>query len=109
MSQHKLSDLEYVGYVKDTDGGNVYAIVEAPDGLTQRMRRGEYMGSDSGQITEITEQYIQLQEVVHLCVDGEARWVEATNYLAIQGAVNPVPLTAHPNRVPYRGAQKRCP
>jgi hypothetical protein len=67
------------------------------------------MGFDYGQITEITEQYIELKEIVHVCEGDEPKWVERPNHLAIQGAVDPVQMTEHQDRVPYRGPHTKCP
>jgi hypothetical protein len=109
MGQYKLSDLKYLDYEKTADDSEPYALIEAPDGLRERLRRGEYMGSDYGQIVEVGESHIELSDIVSVCAEGQPLWVERTNYLPIQGAVDPVRTKHHPDRVPHRGPETRCP
>lgn len=63
LEQYDLSELVYRGTVTAPDG-TIYGLVQLPNGFTQEVRQGEYMGKSDGKILEITPTQINLQEIV---------------------------------------------
>jgi len=51
----------------------VWAIIKAPDGLVYRVKRNNYLGQNHGRITKISEDKVELVEIVP---DGLGSWQE---------------------------------
>lgn len=62
LEQFPLDSLKMVGTL--TDKGVTYGLIQTPDGTIQRVTLGEYMGQNSGKITEVTPTSIKLREIV---------------------------------------------
>jgi type IV pilus assembly protein PilP len=71
LEQYPLDSLRMVGTLEQNE--TMWALIATPDGILHRVRVGNYMGQNNGQITRITENEIQLIEVVS---DGPGDWRE---------------------------------
>ena len=77
LERYSLGSLEMVGTVQ-RDG--LWGLIKAPDGTIHRVREGNHLGTDHGEIVNITERGIKLREIVS--EDGQ-RWVERDNFLSL--------------------------
>ena len=59
-----LDALKFVGILEQ--GPLIWALIKQPDGLISRVKPGDYMGQNYGQIVGIKEKIIQLDELVQL-------------------------------------------
>jgi type IV pilus assembly protein PilP len=59
--------------------GALWALVQAPDGIVHRVQAGNYLGLNHGKIASITDQRIDLTEIV---AEGK-RWVERDAFLSL--------------------------
>lgn len=66
-----LDTLRMVGTLAQKDG--VWAIIKAPDGLVYRVTRNNYLGQNHGHITKISDEKVELVEIVP---DGLGGWQE---------------------------------
>ena len=66
-----LDTLRMVGTLTQKNG--VWAILKAPDGLVYRVKRNNYLGQNYGRITKISEDKVELTEIVP---DGLGGWQE---------------------------------
>lgn len=85
MNRHKetleefpLDSLKMVGFMYQGKAGQ--AIIRTPDGKLNRVRVGNYMGLDFGQIVEITESEVKLKEMVQ---DSSGDWTERMSSLQL--------------------------
>ncbi len=78
LGQHELRKLEYIGFMVTGDPPKPAAIVKTPDGLIEKARLGDYLGTNFGVIREITEDSIRITEVVY---DGRGGYFERENRL----------------------------
>jgi type IV pilus assembly protein PilP len=60
--------------------GSVWAIIKAPDGLVYRVTVNNYLGQNHGRITKISDNKVQLVEIVP---DGLGGWQERQASLVI--------------------------
>lgn len=58
----------------------VWGVIRSPDGTIHRVRVGNYMGKNHGKITDISEDKIELQEIIP---DGQGGWQERDAALAL--------------------------
>jgi type IV pilus assembly protein PilP len=73
-----LDSLDMVGTLGR--GAGLVALVMAPDKVTYRVRPGVYMGQSDGRVTAITEDRIELVELVP---DGAGGWLERPATVAL--------------------------
>ena len=78
LEKYSLASLKMLGTLHMQDG-NLWALVKAPDGVVHRVKTGNYLGSDHGRITAITEQRIQLIEIVN----ESNHWIERDAFLSL--------------------------
>lgn len=78
LESFPLDTLRMVGTL--TQKNALWAIVKAPDGLVYRVNRNNYMGQNHGRITKISEDKIDLIEIVG---DGLGGWQERQASLAL--------------------------
>ena len=71
LESFPLDTLRMVGTLAQKN--EVWAIVKAPDGLVYRVKRNNYLGQNHGHITKITEDKVELVEIVP---DGLGGWQE---------------------------------
>lgn len=81
LEKYGLGSLDMVGTFGDLNGEGVWALVKAPDGIVHRVRKGNYLGENFGEITNITEEKIEIIEIVP---DSQAGgWTERENFLSL--------------------------
>lgn len=71
LESFPLDTLHMVGTLSRKDG--MWAIIKAPDGLVYRVTRNNYLGQNYGRITKISEEKVELVEIVP---DGLGGWQE---------------------------------
>lgn len=71
LESFPLDALDMVGTLGR--GAGIVALVMAPDQVTYRIRRGNYMGQADGRVTGVYEDRIELIELVP---DGAGGWLE---------------------------------
>ena len=74
-----LDGLNMVGTIGT--GAGLVGLVMAPDRVTYRVRPGMYMGQNDGRITSVTEDRI---EMVELVPDGAGGWLERQAKIALE-------------------------
>ena len=80
LEKYALASLRMVGTVSTGNSGELWALISAPDGVVPRVRKGNYLGNNHGKITNISEQRIDLKEIVP---DGPGRWQERESFLSL--------------------------
>lgn len=78
LETFELEKLKMVGTLQQ--GSEIYALIKAPDNSLHRVKKGNYMGINFGQITDITEIEVRLKEIVE---DSAGDWSEKENSLAL--------------------------
>ncbi len=68
LESFPLDALKFVGILKQ--GPIVWALIKQPEGLISRVKPGDFMGQNYGQITSIKDKVIQLDEAVQV----EGKW-----------------------------------
>ena len=71
LEKFNIDSLSMVGTLQQ--GGTLWALLQDDDGNVHRVKNGNYMGRNNGQIVEAKETHISVIEVVPNGVDG---WVE---------------------------------
>ena len=79
LEQFPLDSLDMVGTLGR--GGAMVALVMAPDKVTYRVRPGAYMGQSDGRVTAVSEDHIELVELVP---DGAGGWLERPATVALE-------------------------
>lgn len=64
LEAYPLDALKFVGILKQ--GGTIWGLISQPTGGVVRVRPGDYMGKNYGQIIQITEKNIKLEEIVQV-------------------------------------------
>jgi len=77
LEKYNLVSLKMMGTLRLEDG-NLWALIKAPDGVVHRVQTGNYLGNDHGKITAVTEQRVQLVEIV---AEGN-HWIERDAFLS---------------------------
>ena len=75
-----LDTLKYVGLLEK--GGEVWAIITAPDQLVYRVKHQNFLGQNYGQIVGISETELDIVEIVP--TGQPNRWVERRATLALE-------------------------
>ncbi|RXR04274.1 fimbrial protein [Pseudoxanthomonas composti] len=78
LEQYPLDSLDMVGTIGS--GAGLVALVMAPDKVTYRVRVGAYVGQSDGRITGISQDRIELVELVP---DGAGGWLERPAAIAL--------------------------
>ncbi|HEB27635.1 MAG TPA: pilus assembly protein PilP [Porticoccus sp.] len=71
LEQFSLDTLSMVGTLQQAE--TLWALMQDEDGGVHRIKQGNYMGRNHGEIVEATETYVSVIEIVPNGVDG---WVE---------------------------------
>jgi len=78
LEQYSLDTLKMVGSLnKDKDK---WAIVKTSDGLIYRVKAGNHIGKNFGEITRITDKQVDITEIIS---DGLGSWIERQATLKI--------------------------
>ncbi len=78
LEGYSLDSLRMMGTLEQDE--TVWGIVRTPDGAIHRVQSGNYMGRNHGKITHISEEKIELTEIV---ADSQGRWQERPAGLAL--------------------------
>jgi len=78
LESFPLDTLSFVGSMEQE--GIQWGLVKGPDGTIQRVRKGNYMGQNYGQILRISETDIELEEIVP---DGFGGFKKRKNTVAL--------------------------
>lgn len=79
LEQFPLDSLKMVGTIGT--GAGLVALVTAPDKVTYRVRPGVYLGQNDGRVTAVSEDRIDLVELVP---DGAGGWLERPATVVLQ-------------------------
>ncbi|MCB1806986.1 MAG: pilus assembly protein PilP, partial [Candidatus Competibacteraceae bacterium] len=81
LEKYSLGSLDMVGTFSDFDNEEIWALIKAPDGIVHRVRKGNYLGENFGEIFNISEDKIEILEIVP---DPQAGgWKERDNFLSL--------------------------
>ena len=81
-----LDSLRMLGTLRK--GNEHYALVRSSEPLVYRIKRGEYMGQNHGQVQLVAPDRLVLKE---LFADGAGRWVERETTLSLSNAGGDAP------------------
>ena len=82
LEKYALGSLQMVGtYQNVAQGGELWALIKAPDAIIHRIQQGNYMGTNHGKVENITEQRIDLREIVPNSKTGG--WEERDAFLTL--------------------------
>lgn len=79
LEEFPLDSLDMVGTIGR--GSGLVALVKAPDKMTYRVRPGAYLGQSDGRVTGVSEDRIDLVELVN---DGAGGWLERPASIALE-------------------------
>ena len=78
LEQFPIGQLSMVGTLAQREA--MFALVEDGEGGVHRVQSGDYMGTDHGRVTSVSEGEIELIEIVP---DGTGGWVERARTVAL--------------------------
>lgn len=78
LESYSLDSLRMMGTLEQDE--TVWGIIRTPDGAIHRVQSGNYMGRNHGKITHVSEEKIELTEIV---ADNQGRWQERPAGLAL--------------------------
>lgn len=78
LEEFPLENLKMVGYLQQAKSG--YAVIRSPNSKLHRVRVGNYMGLNFGQIISVTDTEIKVKEMVQ---DGAGDWSERESTLQL--------------------------
>ncbi len=78
LEEFPLESMKMVGYLRKGSLGN--AIIRSSEGKLHRVKVGNYIGMNFGQITSITESEVKIKEMVQ---DGAGDWSERISSLQL--------------------------
>ncbi|KTC65779.1 type IV pilus biogenesis protein PilP [Legionella adelaidensis] len=73
LESYPLDALRFVGTLKE--GNQVWALISQPDGVIARVRPGDYMGKNFGQVVSIKNDMLKLVETVQVAGKWEKKEV----------------------------------
>lgn len=79
LEDYPLDSLRMMGTLEQA--GTLWALVRDPGGTVHRVRVGNYVGQNHGEIVAISENAIRLNELVG---DGDAGWIRREAALALR-------------------------
>ena len=71
LEHYSLDALRMVGSLRHASG--LYGLIQTPDGLVHRLAMGGYVGRNHGRVTRITDEEVQLVELV---ADGNGGYLQ---------------------------------
>ena len=78
LENYALDSLRMMGTLELQD--ELWGIIRSPDGTIHRVQVGNYMGRNHGKIVSISEESIELNEIIQ---DGQGSWQEREAALAL--------------------------
>jgi type IV pilus assembly protein PilP len=79
LENFPLDSLDMVGTIGS--GRGLTGLVKAPDKMTYKVRPGSYLGQSDGRVTSVSEDRIDLVELV---TDGAGGWLERPASIALE-------------------------
>jgi len=79
LEKFPLDSLDMVGTIGS--GRGLTALVKAPDKMTYKVRPGTYLGQNDGRVTAVSDDRIDLVELV---TDGAGGWLERPASIALE-------------------------
>lgn len=79
LEDFPLDSLDMVGTIGE--GASLVALVRAPDKVTYRVRPGMYLGQSDGHVTKVSDDRIELVELVP---DGAGGWLERPAAISLE-------------------------
>ena len=79
LESFEFSSLSMVGTVKQ--GEILWRLIRDPEGSIERVKTGYYLGKNNGKITNVTNQGIDVVEIVP---NGSEGWLERPNVISIK-------------------------
>jgi type IV pilus assembly protein PilP len=76
LEEYPLGSLKMMGSLEQS--GKRWALLKAPDGTLHRTTKGRHMGHNNGEVLKITENELELKEIVP---DGLGGWIERLSTL----------------------------
>jgi type IV pilus assembly protein PilP len=80
LEQFPIASLSMVGTL--AQGERMFALIRDANGNVHRVARGDYLGTDHGQVQRVAENAIELIEIVP---DGAGGWVERARTVELGG------------------------
>lgn len=80
LEKYSLGSLKMMGTVRMAGSDDLWVLILAPDGVVHRVQKNNYLGSNHGKIINVSEQRIDLKEIV---ADGPGRWQERDAFLSL--------------------------
>lgn len=80
LESFALENLKYVGAL--SKGKASFALIRTPDNTIQQARVGQYLGTNFGLITAISDTEVTLKEIIQDDLSGD--WVERVSSLSLQ-------------------------
>jgi len=71
LEQFPLDSLVFVGNLEKD--GQLWGLISAPDSTVYKVKKGNYVGQNYGEIQKITENEILIKEIIS---DGSGGWIE---------------------------------
>lgn len=81
LENYDLGSMIMVGTITKGDDSTLFALVNDGQGGIHRIRRGQFIGRNHGQVTGIKQTGIQLVEIV---ADGQGGWFERPRTLGLR-------------------------
>lgn len=78
LEAYGLDNLKMRGSLGDSAA--LWALIETIDGDVHKVKKGHYLGLFHGKILEVTEQQVEIVEIVP---DGSGCWIERNNSIAL--------------------------
>ena len=66
-----MDALKFVGILKE--GPIIWALIKQPDGLVSRVKPGDYIGQNYGQIMRIEDKTVHVEEAIQASGNWEKR------------------------------------
>ena len=78
LEEFSLESLKMVGFLYQAKIG--YAIIRSPDSKLHRVKTGNYLGQNFGQISSVSDSEVKIKEMVQ---DSAGDWTERTSSLQL--------------------------
>ncbi|MGM0593597.1 MAG: pilus assembly protein PilP [Pseudomonadota bacterium] len=78
LEEYPLDTLNFVGHLEKS--GEKWAIITSPDDLVHRVKIGNHLGTNYGEIVAISETKIAVREIIQ---DGMGGWIEREAALSL--------------------------
>jgi type IV pilus assembly protein PilP len=83
LESYNFSSLSMVGTIGQK--GVLWALIRDPEGVVERVKKGDYMGEYHGRITHISHHGVDVVEILSNGLNG---WIERPNIMPLKGFGN---------------------